>query len=488
MPSSEPQPAHGLLGDRDLRRLLLPLLLVLAGAVVGSFQGAAGAVLVLIGFAWIAARSLRWALPLYIIFSPFTAGLLVHHHHIALSDAMAIIMALVLLGKYRGEGISGWWERFFPRAFRGPVVLLLAIAVISLVHAESHSVAVIKILELVEFFVVVVAVAAELGTEAKAWWPTLLGLFGLTTYLALDGLEQFLLGIGPHSFEVFVGHVRAFGPFGQPNVFGSFMAQTLPLAIALYLFGPRGRYKPWLLVVIILDAFSVWSSISRGAWVSDIAAIGLMGIFVGVTRGQKALAPYAAYGVLLPMVLFGAVDLLGHVDLSHTFLADQLRGRTAVQRLLSITSTTEYDTQQRFLIWGAALRAIRAHWPTGVGMGEFTLWIRHHMPAGLIGVPPHAHDMYLELGADTGVVGIVAIIWLQYRWIVASVRAVLGRVGQLDAFPYAMALGSLGVFTAFIIQNWVDYMVDHGVIVPLLLAMGFIAALTAAHARPAPHE
>jgi O-antigen ligase len=489
MAVTEQKTRPGVWGTGVPRAAVWPLLVIGLGAVVGVVNGVAGAVLVLGGFVWLAALSLAVALPVYVVFSPFvSAGLLVHHHHIALSDAMAIVMALVLLAKYREDDIRGWFRRFFPSAFRWPVALLLFIAVVSLVHAESHSVAVIKILELVEFFVVVVAVGADLGTEVNAWKPTLIGLFGLTAYLALDGLEQFLFGLGPHSFAVFVGHIRAFGPFGQPNVFGSFMAQTLPLALALYLFGPQGRHRPWLLVILILDAFSVWSSISRGAWVSDIAAIGLMGLFVAATRERGVLASYAAYGVILPIVLFGAVDALGHVDLSHTALANSLRGRTAVQRLLSITNTQEFDTHQRLLIWHAALTAIRRHWTTGVGMGEFTLWIQKHMPAGLTVVPPHAHDIYLELGADTGILGIVAVVWLQYQWIRQSVRAVLGRLGRLNDFTYAMALGALGTFTAFIVQNWVDYMVDHGVIVPLLLAMGFVAALVKEGARHPEHD
>jgi hypothetical protein len=30
---------------------------------------------------------------------------------------------------------------------------------------------------------------------------------------------------------------------------------------------------------------------------------------------------------------------------------------------------------------------------------------------------------------------------------------------------------------AFIVHDWVDFMIDHGVIVPLLLALGIVAAI-----------
>ncbi|MGC8488017.1 MAG: O-antigen ligase family protein [Clostridia bacterium] len=458
------------------RAVVIPLVLIAVGALVTTRTAAIGDGIILVGFVWTTAISLVWALPIYVLFSPFTAGLLFHGHHVAISDAMAFSMAVALLIRHGPERVQGWVRTFFPRPFRWPVLLLLAIAVISLAHAQSHSTALVKILELVEFFVIIVAVAADFEGDGRAWIPTLVGLFAVAVYEALIGLEQFLLGIGPSSFQAFVGHIRAFGSFGQPNVFGAFMADTLPIVLALYLFGPKGRHRPWLLVVSILLALGVWASLSRGAWVADVAAIGLMGIFVWITRGRESMARYAGYAVILPLVLFAVVTALGHIDMSHTALARHLQGKSAVSRAVSIFGSS-VDTAQRFYIWKAALHAIRSHPVTGVGMGEFYIWVRSHMPAGLAYPPPHAHDIYLELGADTGVVGIIAILWLQVRWILTSVRLVLGRVGALTDMQFALSLGAVGTFTAFIVQNWVDYMVDHGVIVPLLLMMGFVASL-----------
>lgn len=465
------------------RKSLLPLILVLLGAASALLSPPVGAAVVLIGFVWLAFQALPVALAVFVLAAPFPAGFVLHHHHFFLSDAMAVIMALALLFKYQEEGLTGWLRRFFPSAYRWPIVLLLALAVLSLVHAESHSGVVIKFLELVEFFVVIVAVAADNGLDAEKWRPTLFTLFLVAAVLALYGLEQFMLGDGPASFSVYADHVRAYGTFGQPNVFGSFMDQLLPLGIALYLFGPKGRGRGWLLVSIILIGLSVWTSFSRGSWVADIAAIGVMGIVAVMTRGTQVLRPYLGYGILLPIVLFGVVSGLGEIHIANSAFAERFKHYSAAGRLLSIThGASTYDTQQRFIIWRSALKAIRSHLLTGVGMGEFHLWIAQHFPKGLTGgVPPHAHNLYLEWGADLGVLGIVAALWLEWRWMVTSIKTAFGRLGQLDDFFYALSLGAVGTFTAFIVHNWVDYMIDHGVVVPLLLAMGVIAAVVRHH-------
>lgn len=470
------------------RRAFIPLILTLIGGMLADVSPEVGGGLAFIGFAWLAFTSLPVGLAVYVAAAPFPIGLVYHHHHFFVSDVMAILLAIALLWKYRDLSVSGWFRQFFPSAFRWPVALMLFFAFLSFAHPMTHSGVAIKILELIEFFVVIVAVAADSPPDMKTWGPVLFAVFFIAVVVAVQGLEQFMLGDGPASFAVYTDHMRAYGPFGQPNVFGAFMDQLFPLGISLYVFGPKGRYKGWLLAALVLIGLSVWTSFSRGSWVADIAAMGLMGLIAGKSRGWNwdVIQRYAQYGVLLPVVLFGVMDGLGHIHIANTAFALKIKHFTATNRVTSITAgSKDFATNQRFIIWHAALTAIRQHLFTGVGMGEFHLWIAQHMPKGLIGVPPHAHDIYLEWGADMGIGGIIAILWLEWRWMATSIRSIFGRFGQLDDFTYAMSLGAMGTFTAFIVHNWVDYMVDHGVIVPLLLAMGFIAAMVRRHRQTA---
>lgn len=55
------------------------------------------------------------------------------------------------------------------------------------------------------------------------------------TLTALIGLGQFWFGIGPESFAIGAGRVRAYGTIGQPNSFAGYMNQAWPLAVGVAL-------------------------------------------------------------------------------------------------------------------------------------------------------------------------------------------------------------------------------------------------------------
>jgi len=465
-----------------------PLLVMLVGALLAVFALTPGAVVFFIGYLWLAFTTLEVALAVFVLLASVPLGLTLHHHHVYYSDLMAVVMALALLWKYRDAGLRQLAGRIFPRAFALPILALLVFAVLSLVHAESRTGAAVKILELVEFLVVIVAVIADMGMNPKSWRLLISALFLSGALMAIYGIYQFTAGDGPVSFVVYTDHVRAAGTFGQPNVFGAFMDQLFPMGVALLVLAPLGRARGWLTAAVILIGAGVWVSFSRGSWVADIAAIALMGLFVWFTR-REVLRGYLGYGVALPVLLFGAVTLLSKVHVAPALAAANSKHYSVAGRLASITQGAgSYDNQQRLLIWRSALTALRQHLLTGVGMGEFHDWIATRMPKGLVGIPPQASNIYLEIGADTGIFGLLSIVWLQIAWFTHAVKAVLGKLGALDAWFYALAVGALGTFTAFTVHNLVDYMIDHGVIIPLLVAMGLMAVLVRHQAAPAPRD
>lgn len=465
------------------RQATWPLVVMAVGVLLGLALRGPGVVLFLAGYVWLAFAALDASLAVFVLVASLPGGITLHGHGLRYSDLMAIAMALGLLWKYRDVGLRQLAGRVFPRAWAAPLVALLFFAVLSLVHAQSRLGATVKILELVEFLVVIVAVAADMGLSHRSWRLVIGALFLSGAAMAVYGIVQFLWALGPPSFQVYADHVRASGTYGQPNVFGAFMDQLLPLGVALVVLGPwaKGtRARPWLIGAVVLIALGVWVSFSRGSWVADIAAIGLMGLFVYANR-RSLVAPYIGWGIVLPLFMFAVATLLGKIHIAPNFVVAHSKHYSVGGRLASITNAlNSYDNRQRLLIWRSALTAIHQHLLTGVGMGQFHNWIATRMPKGLVGVPPQASNLYLEVGADTGVFGIVAVIWLQYRWFAESVKAIWGRFGDLDPWFYALAVGSLGVFTAFSVHNLVDYMIDHGVIVPLLLAMGLIAAVVRA--------
>ncbi|MDA8192851.1 MAG: O-antigen ligase family protein [Thermaerobacter sp.] len=462
---------------------VLPVALTGAGAAAALVWGPLAAALVAVGSLWMSLVSLPAVLSMYIVLAAFPIGVTFHGHHFELSDVVALMAMAGLIRKFRAERtnmISG----FLAKPFRGPLVLLFGLAVLSLAVSISHVTTVVKILEYVEFFLVIVAVAHDAGWDERAWRLILLSLFVTVAAVALYGTWQFLFQIGPAANIIDTYHIRADAWFGQPNAFGGFVGDTFPLLLALVWAGPEWARRSWLLwALLAVDALGVMVSFSRGAWVADAGAVFFMGVLALSLGGWKQIGwRYLLAGIAVPVAMFVVVYLLGKVNLTGHAITAVSYQTTGARLRSSVTAVFNpnghFNTAQRLIIWKSAIAAMVSHPWLGVGLGGFHRYIATHPPKGLALVPPMAHNLYFEWGADLGVGGIVAALWLQWTWLSTAIGAMRRRARTWPRFWYALGLGAFGTVVSFIMHNWVDFMIDHGVIVPLLMAMAILWVLS----------
>ncbi len=465
-----------------VKRFAGPGLLLAIGVVLAYVAPHWGIAALGVGFVWLAALSLPGALAVYIVASPFIFGLTVLHHHVNMSDVMAIILAVrLLVTTWRAQGIA-LWRSWWNGPFFWPLALLIVLSVLSLASAIAPAVTVIKILEYLEFFVVLVAVVHQVPLTEKHWKIIVGALFLLATGLAIYGLYQFIFEVGPAANVVDVYHIRADGVFGQPNPFGGFESMVFVFMAALMAYGPKWGRRWWMWVALSLVSLSVIVSFSRGAWVASVAAIGMMGIVAWAVRGRKMIHRYFVFPAIgIPILSYILVDFLGKLDISHKKLSTLSR-QTTGGRLTSTVGAVfnpkgHIDTARRLLIWKDALKAIHRHPVLGVGLGGFHHFAQLHPVRGMVIAPPMAHNLYLEWGADLGVLGIVVALWLEWAWVRHSVGVLKAQAKTLDPFVFAMALGAFGAIVSFIVHDWVDLMIDHGVIVPLILGLAVVWTL-----------
>ncbi len=522
-------------------RMLIPLALMGLGLIGTTVLPWLGVVVLLGAFAFLLWDSIPVAAAAYIVLAPLPVDVVVLAHKIYWSDFMAIFMFVAVIYRMAmanteasrsrrrtrsirmGPGfLARVFDLFFPASYRWPLVLLLVLSLLSLATALSHSGTVIKLLEYLEFFVVIIGVLRFAGRTPAVWKLYLYALLASASVLSLYGFGQFLFGIGPISHQISVYHVRAESLFGQPNPFGGFVADLFPMIVALIALGPKSLPKRWLTVGLVIITLGIVSSYSRGAWVSDIGAVAMMLVVVLLTQSKRQLAVLGAYAVGIPVLTFALIDLIGKVDLKpiyHMVAADlrphapgvvqaakvgMMQTVATVRKVAVVKKTSTvlahanpmtkifsligavihphkyYDVQQRFIIWHSAWEAFLHHPWLGVGLGNFHLYIQHHRPKNLVGgIPPMAHNLFLEWGADLGVGGFIAGLWLEWRWLVTAVNAMRQSIGTMDPLWYAFAVGAFGTIVAFIIQNLVDLLIDQGVILPFLLAVALIGYVLA---------
>ena len=513
------------------RRRLTPLGMALVGAALLVLVGALAflplslavtlvAALVAIALTLAAPLVVLCLLPLAVAFGSLaTQG--VGGLHVGPTDLLLGLLAVVvfgrLLARYRpqirdyvralatrpGQSHARGWLRAMWReqpqliALFAALLAYLAIVALSIVVATSHS-ATLK--EIIKWGEVTAAVALTLllaRTERQvrlvAWALIVAGLAE-----ALLGYSQWAFATG--SLGPGGSSIRVFGTFGQPNPYGGYLNFALPLALALALFGRDARER-WVAAaasVILLLAQGLANS--RGALIGLAAAVVVIAV-LGWRRERLAIVA-VVFGV--PLAIIAWIGQLVPNRIANAVLNQvRVNGLTLSCAPNSGVNDANFSTVERLAHWVAGLRMFQAHPLLGVGAGNYN----NAYPQYAIACWPeplgHAHNYYINVAAETGILGLLtflalvaAALYLGWRathpatnsrlWTklpnapTARLAWLLGPAGPTTrTASRALAIGFAAVIVALCIHNLTDDLFVHAMELQFALCLGCLLRLAA---------
>jgi hypothetical protein len=403
-----------------------------------------------------------------------------------------------------------------------PVLAFLGVAGLSLWNARGPFLD-FGLPELVKWVEVglILWLVAERATP-RALPVLLAGSLTVGVFQAGVGLYQFALwGDAPEPFLIpGTEFCRAFGTFEQPNPYAGTMGMMLALMVgvlggqALEYFRPplkaagslakplRGLKTPrsalpdqpdgllprpgvrhgeghtgashevppavWLSGLLlggsVLMAGALVASWSRGAWIGFGAALVVMAL--ALPRRARWGFILAGGLVLLFLVLYAAGLLPARVVARLTEFAAEVR----LQDVRGVgINNANYAVIERLAHWQSAVEMWRAHFWTGVGLGgyepaypEFAL-INWPLALG------HAHNIYLNMLAETGLLGLTVYLFL-WGWVFWQTWRATRRASGLAR---GVAVGLLGAWTQLSVHHLFDnlYVNNVHLLVGLLLGL-----------------
>lgn len=366
-----------------------------------------------------------------------------------------------------------------------PLVGFLGVLLLSALGAASLSYSIKELLKWVEVLALYVLVAHEFD---ERWTRALIATVMATGALAaLHGIYQFLFQVGPEEFVLFGRFMRAYGTFEQPNPYAGYLGLTLPLAVGLVAAGVlriRGRVKVWWWVfaagcgaLMLAALVMTWS---RGAWLGFAAAVAVMAVAVVARSGRAAvlgtvLAVIAAYALLAgglarvpPAITQRFSDFVPYTfdSLSTGLGVTDVEGR-------EITDAN-FAVLERVAHWQAALGMWTDHPWLGVGIGNYEpAYAEYSLPQWRIALG-HAHNYYLNIGAEAGVLGLAAYLLLWGAALVGAWRA----ARRTSGWHWGLALGVLGVLVHLSVHSVFDNLYVHGMYLHLAMLLGILPNLT----------
>jgi putative inorganic carbon (HCO3(-)) transporter len=335
-----------------------------------------------------------------------------------------------------------------------PALLFMAVAVLaavfSVMRAES-----LKSLPLYAGYFMMFYSASVLFRDSRTVKIVLSFLIISTLILSVLGIYQYFFVKVPTA-EAWVDvkqfpeiATRVYATLENPNVLGEYLGLSIPLVLGLFWASGKFRQKSLLAVVLGVLTVCLILTFSRGAWVGLAVSVFVFALF----KEPRLLVLILVLAVLAPMFLPSVVT----------------------NRIASIGSLEDSSNAYRVTIWIAALRMIKDYWLNGVGLGlvAFSRVYRDYMIAGASAI--HAHNLYLEVCLELGIVGLLALLWMAFRGFSEALTCIESnhRISFISAGIVAALVGHLfhGLF------DYVWY--SPRIVMAFWMYFGMMSALTA---------
>lgn len=235
-----------------------------------------------------------------------------------------------------------------------------------------------------------------------------------------------------------------YGPFVNRNHFASWLVMATPLTLGYAVAHMESHRVPGV-------GFDLRSTFDAGTvWLGAAAALGAAGVFASLSR-SGAIALVAGLAVV--------------VAVSGRRMASGGRRRVLAAAALIVVVATAYfnvgalavrldETMREGLggraeIWRETWPIVRDFWRTGVGCGGFERAMLVYQTAPRVTFFNHAHNEYLQLAADGGVLVLLPLVIAA----AAAARAAAWRLAMDPTPMFWVRAGALGGLVAVAVQG-----------------------------------
>jgi len=251
----------------------------------------------------------------------------------------------------------------------------------------------------------------------KKWLYLILGAALFAGFLAAAYCIFQFYGIDFPFWQKLSGRSRLFSTFGWTTYLAGYLAACLPVAFVLFTLVRNKRGKLLFIVLIAALYTALLMSSTRAAFLGLSLSTIFILILLLIYQGRRFFQENRAWllKLVLIMVIISAVY-------STPNPLNPERKETLAQRTAKV-SLEEGSLPARFLYWFSALEMIREHPFIGMGIGTFGVHYPEYQGKVLAekenrkyvsfaAKSINAHNDYLHMGAEIGIIGLIALLWL----------------------------------------------------------------------------
>lgn len=552
-PAKAPAKAeHGLGLDSAFSGIVLAVLIVGLALAIGLLPPTL-AVALFVGLSLIVLVVIRIDLGLWLLAFSVPFGSIRPIGLGPLNVTVTDLLVALVLAAWLVRGLSHRQLRLPRSDMLVPLLGFFAILLLATTTAISIDACFKELLRWLELIVVYIVVSDQVRSIRQMGALVAMILVAASAE-ALVGFYQFLTQTGPESF-IIGRFTRAYGTFNQPNPFAGYLGLALPVAISLAL-GSLLGVRPQLgvtgsqgaspgiaaqgeqVVRSVLSADRMSRVLTVLAWgAGGLIAVAMLmslsrGALLGVATAVAVMAVLASRRTLGVIVIVGVVLALVMLLGAFSLLPEQIAVRfSQIVQYFGVFDARSVDLNaenwaivERMARWQSAWEMFTNNPLLGVGPGNYVVAYESYALPNWSDPLGHAHNYYLNMLAETGLLGAGAYLAMLALWFRHGVQVVWRMkrpetpgsspttaaisdgydaqasgglmpelaqgevvaiatkqstltIGNIYVTMLAVVLGLVGVLSAAAVHNFFDNLYVHDMNVQIGLTLGLLTAV-----------
>ena len=274
---------------------------------------------------------------------------------------------------------------------------------------------------------------------------SMMGVYGVLQYTGID-----------FSFwQQNVGRNQVFGLFGNVNYFAEYIIIPLTLSVPLFFAVKNKIIKIFLFIGILFMGSSLVLTFTRGSYL----AFGLALLFIlreGITQTFNNHKKLIVFFLLLVIITSAVIFIPNPLNERGTVLY-RIKSRTSIHQLTQGSSIS-----RRIAIWKFTWMMIEDKPILGSGLGTFQYNSLRYQAEFFeqdenrsiypYGIADKAHNEYLQLWAELGIIGFIVFLWIVIQYFVFGIRFLKRRKKSNNKMQFALIIGFIGAVFAVLID------------------------------------
>lgn len=278
----------------------------------------------------------------------------------------------------------------------------------------------------------------------------LMGVTFIGLYAILQRIKGVPVNPAQTDLSVNVGMPgRVYSTMENPNNFGQVLIMLIPFYIAV-IFASSSFIKKFIVVCMgIPPLIALALTYSRSSWVGFAIAFFMFVLLVNWR--------YVPLFIFLGLVMIPILP------------------KTVYNRILTIWNPRDSSVSYRGLIYKTIQPMFEDYWITGVGLGsDAFMKVVQNYPLHTKVIPPHTHNLYIQVWIETGIIGVLSFI----GFLVSTIKKGIKRIKmENDIYLKYMMIAGISSLVGILVVGVAEYvwyyprvMVIFWVVVGLLLS------------------